>query len=107
MFNKIFNKIIGLTGAVIACIGTLFLMGTWLYGIISGGNYLIEGVFLGLQFNEIIGFNYYNDITGLIGFDNLIKKHIIFAPFYQGCAITGVIMMGIGVAIVKSTEPDF
>jgi len=42
MFNKIFNKIIGLTGAVIACIGTLFLMGTWLYGIISGGNYLIE-----------------------------------------------------------------
>jgi len=37
----------------------------------------------------------------------LIKKHIIFAPFYQGCAITGVIMMGIGFAIVKSTEPDF
>ena len=79
--------------------GMLFFFATIGYGVLSGGNYLVKGFFLNTQFNHWIGFKYYNDITGLIGLDNLIKDYIIFAPFWQGSMLIGVILFFIGYVI--------
>lgn len=79
--------------------GMLFIFVMMGYGVLSGGNYLVKGYFLDTQFNHWIGMNYYNDITGLIGLDNLIKDFIIFAPFWQGSMIIGGILFFIGYVI--------
>ena len=90
----------------------LFFMAGFGYLALTGTYYLIKGYFLDLEFKYIfielgLDVGYWTEITGLIGLDNLIKDHIIFAPFYQGCFITGFILWIITFIIMKSGDREY
>lgn len=93
----------------------LFLIGFWslvcaiLYSICSGIYYLIEGKYLNWETNDILTYvnwniPYYNsyniDITGLVGFDRLLREYIFFNDLVSVLAGTGIVFLIIGFVIM-------
>ena len=107
---------------IIGYFGTgLFLIGFWslvcaiLYSICSGINYLIKGKYLNWETNDILTYvnwnipsynSYYFDITGLVGFDRLLKNYIIYNDLFSVLAGIGIIFLIIGfVIMIISIKP--